>query len=210
MKHASVFAFATILLFLMPRSAAQLDPSVPAKANSGVSVVLALQTRQISPGEPLRAKIIVENNGDSPLLVGNLIQFGGAGHPVSRIEFSLRGSDGRLITPAVFLASDVFSEKKPPNASAAFMDSYLLLRSGYSISKTFLIDARFFKELTTPGSYGLSATYVSSGLSYPPVYYQAGLSEEDIKSIPFKAWNGSITTNEVRFRVGHAAKEAKR
>jgi hypothetical protein len=34
---------------------------------------------------------------------------------------------------------------------------------------------------------------------YAPAYPSLGLTEEDVKALPFEAWHGNLTTNELSF-----------
>jgi hypothetical protein len=52
-----------------------------------------------------------------------------------------------------------------------------------------------------PGSYHLREYYSSGGLFYPPAYRTLGLSEEEVKSLPFKAWHGKLAANELSFTI---------
>jgi hypothetical protein len=164
-------------------------------------VRLVPEKTEFSAGEPISVRIEVSNVGDAPLLLGSFISRSNNGTPVSRIEFELKDNQGHAVTPSVEIISDSFADKKEPNPTTAFLRNYLLLYPGYSLTTSASIDEKLFKELTKPGFYRLSATYTSNGLSYPPVYRQAGLSDDEVKSVPFTAWSGKISTNEVRFRI---------
>lgn len=197
-------AFAVLILLpSIPLTAGQDTVRNNHNPAHGLTVSLALDKTGFSEGKSIPVRIQVSNKGgsqDDSLLIGNFIFEGSSGDPVSRIEFDLTDDKGHAIHPTLVMISDSFSSEKHPNPATAFLNSYLLLHPGYSLSSQFLISPKFYGGLK-PGYYRLSGTYTSNGLFYPPVYNQAGLSGDDVKSVPFKAWKGKISTNEVRFRV---------
>jgi hypothetical protein len=202
MKFRQQFIFPTILLVMaLPVGGNQETMPSSDEADSDLTVTLVLKRAEIHSGQAVPVDVLVHNTGSTPLLIGNLIVRGGGGLPVSRIQFELRDDRGHVIPPDVEMIADSFSAKKEPNPATAFLSSYLLLHPGYSLTTEFLLDVNLFKDLAKPGYYRLSATYTSNGLSYPPVYHNVGLSDEDIKSLPFKAWSGKLATNEVRFKI---------
>ena len=203
MRFARV-AFAILICFLaIPLSANQETGRSSHNSAHGLTVSLALDNTEFSVGESIPARIQISNSGvpgDESLLIANYIFEGSGGLPVSRIEFDLTNDKGHAIRSTWAMISDWFSSEKHPNPATAFLNSYMLLHPGYSLSTQFRIRPESYGGLK-PGYYRLWGTYTSNGLFYPPVYNQVGLREGDVKSVPFKAWRGKIPTNEVRFRI---------
>ncbi len=163
-----------------------------------ILVRLSLIKRTFPLGDPLKLKVEVANQGSLPFLVCNGIstRTGGA----CRLEFRLTDSHGRA-SPAVQLISDSFSSNPSTDPVSAIVGSWLLLRPGDSFVTSAVLDSSFFTFLNEPGKYKLSATYSSTGLSYPPTYRQLGLTEKTIESLSFQSWGGKISTNEVSFEI---------
>lgn len=198
MKCMRIILHSILLLATFPAGGTQEATSLADKTSVDLKV---LETTKVSSGDPIPLDVYVSNAGSTPLLIGNLILQGSGGMPVSRIEFQLMDAKGRVLRPAVDMINDTLSAKSEPNPASAFLSSYLLLRPGYSLTTRFLLDTNLFRELSTPGYYSVSATYISNGLSYPPIYRNVGLSDDDVKSLAFKAWSGKLVSNQVRFRV---------
>jgi hypothetical protein len=194
--------FATLVCFFsLPQSWGQQLPDNQQSHASELVVRLVLERRDFQVGQSIPVTIEVSNCGDNPLLVGNFILRGSGGTPVSRIEFELKDAEGRIIPSNYEVINDSFGAKKGPNAAAAFLSSYVLLYPEYSLKTQVRISPRQYQMLKNPGTYILSATYSSNGTSYPPAYRQAGLTDDDVKSVPFRAWNGKLSTNDVRFQI---------
>lgn len=164
-------------------------------------VRLFLAKRTFSRGESIPVTIQASNSGKDSILVGNYIADYSGDTPVSRVVFQLRDAQGHALPAAFQMIADSFSARREANAATAFLRSYLLLRPGYSLATRVVLAGNSYKGWKKPGKYRLSATYASNGLSYPPTYQQAGLTADDVKSIPFKAWNGKLATNEVSFEI---------
>jgi len=160
-----------------------------------------LAKRDFQVGQSIPVTIGVSNCGDNPLLVGNFILRGSGGTPVSRIEFELKDAEGHVIPSNYEVINDSLGARKESSAAAGFLSSYVLLYPEYSLNTTLRISPHQYVMLKNPGTYILSATYSSNGTSYPPAYRQAGLTDDDVKSMPFRAWNGRLSTNDVQFRV---------
>jgi hypothetical protein len=169
-----------------------------------ISIKLSVEKKHFAKGESIPLRIDVVNSGTDPVLIGNFISES-RGVPSPVIDFELKNSQGEEISPDVVIISDSFSPRKPPNATVAFLTSYLLLYPGYGLTTQAVIDETLFKALRIAGDYRLSVTYSSNGLMYPPTYRQLGLSDDDVKSMPFPAWRGKLSSNEVRFTVDSAA-----
>jgi hypothetical protein len=150
----------------------------------------------------MELKVEVTNVGHKSLLVpGHLSIFGG-----QEAHLELELSDGKVpLSPHLGFAVDRLPNpsKNKKSPSEIVLNSFILLPPGTS----FVQRIALFEQLSAlkyglkPGSYKLKAYYSSGGLFHPPAYQNLGLSEEDVKSLPFEACHGKLGTNELSFTI---------
>ena len=164
-----------------------------------IAVKLSLSKKSFTVGEPIPAKVEISNTGDVPVLIANEVVMSTSTSP-SLIKFEMKDDRGRAV-PASFHTRETFGQTVEPNPAIAFLKWLLLLNPGYSLSTIFMIDSELFETMDKPGTYTLSALYTSNGLAYPPVLAVIGVTENDVKSLPFVTWTGNIRTNELTFKI---------
>jgi hypothetical protein len=150
-------------------------------------------------GESVSAKIEISNIGGVPVLIGNEISTATETQP-SHIDFEMKDDHGRTM-PAPLIAIDSFGLRVEPDPGIALLKRLLLLNPGYSLTKVFALDTVRSFAMNKPGTYNLSALYSSNGLSYLPALSEIGVTEGDVKSLPYEAWSGKIRTNTVSFKI---------
>ena len=131
------------------------------------------------------------------------------GVSVARVKFELRDERGR-VSPASELAAGVPIQREDKSPVTILLRSYMLLYPGDTLVCRLPLDAFRFEFLGKPGNYALSGVYSSGGLSYLRAYAGAGLTIEEVKSVPFASWSGTIETNKVSFKIVPAARLGKR
>jgi hypothetical protein len=150
----------------------------------------------------MELKVEVSNVGKKPLLVPNQVfLFGGE---LAYLEIGLSNTR-EILSPHMGFAIDRFpnpsKERKSPNEIV--LDSFVLLRPGTPFVQRIelfgYLSARKYELM--PGTYKLKAYYSTGGLFYPPAYHTLGLTEEDVKSLPYQAWHGKLATNELSFTI---------
>lgn len=178
-----------------------------------LDVRISLAQRAFHLGEPIQLRLEISNSGHEPLLVPNSVSL--LGNSDAFLEIELRNRKG-LVSPRMGMAVDCFpsfptpaKNKRPP--SEIVLTSFLLLRPGTS----YVQNIPLYEHLSAleyaikPGSYTLRTYYVSNGLFYPSTcgtLATQGLTEEDVKSLPFQAWHGKVSSNETSFTILPAAK----
>jgi hypothetical protein len=197
------FRYAAALMFLSltlgsPARQASLGQAEDTQRPQ-IAVRMSLTKRLFHVGEPVAIDVHVSNVGKAPVIVGNDVSV--VSGAVSRLEFKLRDIHGHL-SPATQMISDNFGSR-PTNDDIAtkLLASFVVLRPGNSLVVRATVDSVLFALLSKPGSYQLSATYASGGLEYPPVYHRLGLTDEAVKSLPYRSWTGKVSTNTVSFDV---------
>ena len=196
-----------IVLMLAPRSLlwSQEDSMTSSQKNSNLVVAMSIEKRIFAVGETIPVWVQVCNHGKQPILIGNRVSLGG---DVANLDLTLEDSSGR-ISPRIDMTHDTFPAPAASNASVSFLKSWMLLQPDNCLTTTISIGSEVFSFLGRPGSYTLSAEYYSDGFSYPPTYRSRGLTEADVKSIPFYCWTGKIDTNRIHFKVVSAGRVAR-
>jgi hypothetical protein len=195
--------YAAILVFLSLSPVSPTHQASPKQAEDTqrpqIAVRMSVLKRSFHVGEPVLIDVRVSNVGKEPVIVGNDVSV--VSGAVSRLEFKLRDIHGHL-SPSTQMISDNFGSR-PTNDDIAtkLLASFVLLRPGNSLVVRTAVDSVLFALLSKPGTYQLSATYASGGLEYPPMYHRLGLTDEAVKSLPYRSWTGKVSMNTVSFEV---------
>lgn len=194
--HAATLFFLLLMQLTLP--VAGRKGTVPTEGESPkLEVTLSVDKATFVVNETIPVHVQVSNIGVEPILIGNDVYLGGG---VGNLEMSLRDATGR-ISPQTKLTHDYFPSPVAKTASTVLLRFWMLLRPGTSLKTTIQIDGEFFSFLQKPGYYLLSADYYSSGFSSPTFYRARGLSDEEVRSIPFTSWSGKIPTNTLKFKI---------
>jgi hypothetical protein len=169
----------------------------PSQEVSQLAVVLSLQKRNFSLGEAISVQVQLYNSGKNSILISNSVSLGGG---VANLDLTLRDSSDK-VSPRTDMTNDHFPAQDRPNAASNFLRYWMLLKPGNFLTTTVTIDQLIFAFLSKPGRYKLSGEYYSNGLAYPPTYRSLGLSDEDVRSLPYPCWTGKIQVNEVYLRI---------
>ncbi|MFI5097400.1 MAG: hypothetical protein ACHQT6_05445 [Candidatus Acidiferrales bacterium] len=150
----------------------------------------------------MELRLEVSNIGVKSLLVANFASLYEGAEAYLYIELS--NSKG-LLSPRVGMAVDRFpsSTKEQKSPLEIVLNSFVLLRPGTSYVQRIPLSQHLSASRyeIKPGTYKLRAYYSSNGLFYPPAYQILGLTEEDVRSLPFQAWHGKVATNELSFTI---------
>ena len=198
-RTGATLLFLVVLVFANVLICNAQSPEVTLNESPKVTAALSLPKSIYRAGEPIQVKLEVSNKGETSVLIANEISMSTTVQP-SHVDFVLvdhRGND----VPAGFFALDSWGPKVVSSPGIAFLESFLVLRPGYSLTKVFKLDTQLFRGLSQPGTFSLYALYSSNGLSYPPALGVIGVTETDVKLLPFVAWSGKIRTNTVLFKV---------
>ncbi len=156
----------------------------------------------------MELRLEVSNIGDSSLLVANFADlYEGA---EAYLDIELSNSKG-LLSPRAGMVIDRFpsSTKEQKSPLEIVLNSFVLLRPGTSYVQRIPLSQHLsaMRYEIIPGTYKVRAYYSSNGLFYPPAYQTLGLTEEDVRSLPFQAWHGKVPTNELSFTILPSAKK---
>lgn len=162
-------------------------------------VRLSIAKKTFSMGESIPLKVVITNEGGTPVVIGSYIDVNEAS-PISHVEFEMKDSRGR-VCPHSTISEGLFPPEARHRPAIAVLRSWMALQPGYSLTSTFTLEKDMFPSLEIPGAYTLRVTYFSPGLSYPLSYEEAGLTETDLKVLPYAYWSGRATTNVVKFEI---------
>jgi len=162
-------------------------------------VRLSIAKKTYSVGDSIPLKVVISNEGGVPIVIGSLTS-DNTGDAVAHVEFEMKDWMGR-VCPHSTISEGFGAPEAMPRPAIAVLRSWMALQPGYSLSSTFTLEKDMFPSLETPGTYTLRVTYFSAGLSYPPSYEEAGLTERDLKELPYIYWSGRATTNVIKFEI---------
>jgi hypothetical protein len=199
---------ATVCLFLCSVSACSAQSAGKSQNDSiRIAAKLSLSKSSVRAGESVPAKIEISNTGELPVLIANRIFMSITPAP-SNVVFEMKDDHGKAIRGGGSII-DFVPRLREPNLAIGLLKELQVLNPGYSLSTVFMLDTNVF-AMSNPGTYRLSASYSSGGFSYPPALTFFGLTENDVKSLPWTAWRGKIQTNQVTFRVTSSGSRARR
>jgi hypothetical protein len=199
-RHAGTLLLPSLLVaFIFGSVSLGQTDKVPEET---IQVSVALDHKEFHLGDPMELRLEISNVGPAPLLVANSVSF--FGNSDAFLEIELHNQRGP-VQPHIGMAVDCFptpvKDKRPP--SDVVLKSFLVLRPRTSyVQKIALYEhlSRLEYELK-PGKYTVTAYYSSRGLFYPSMCGTQGLTEEDVRSLPFETWHGKVRTNKISFTV---------
>ena len=199
-RYIIVLMCCSLLVALVVGSATFGRNELASKEQIKVHIALSRQTFHL--GEPLDLRLEISNIGQEPLLIANSVSL--FGNDDAFLEIELHGKS-RLLSPHMGVAVDCFPtpEKNPKPASEIVLTSFLVLRSGTSYAQRLPLYDHLaaLKYGLKPGSYTLKTYYSSRGLHSRSMCGTQGLTEDDVRSLPFKTWRGKVSTNEISFTI---------
>ena len=162
---------------------------------NAIVIRLSLDKQQHALGEKIQVAVQVENEGDRPIIVSNIIS--DSDNPEGYVEFDLTDSTGLRQTPQVRSIADAFDPFPRDPDWRLLLGRWTVLYPKDSMTCHLILDGVTFPFLTKPGRYKLAATYSSAGLTYPMNYRSVGLKEQDVRSLRFPSWSGKVRSDSV-------------
>jgi hypothetical protein len=165
-----------------------------------VEARISLDHREFHLGELVELRLEISNLGHESLLIPNSVSL--FVNADALVEIELRGKKGLLSARAGF-SSACFTApgKNPKTPSEIILNSFLALRPRTSYVQRLPLYEILNLYGLTPGSYTLKIDYFSNDLLNPSDCGTHGLTENDLKSLPFKTWHGKVSTNKLSFTV---------
>lgn len=199
-----------VALFLtlgMSRPLAFGNPQTQDAEGKQIGVRLIPEKRSIKVGEVLRVRVEIWNVGFKPLFIEKSIYDLCGPSPLS-----LRLESGPPMKPQAGhgCASDCIYTAKDSFASR-LLYFWTSLPEGDFYGTVVAMQPEVFPQLKTPGRWRLRGTYKSvGGLSSSHCFDSAPIAdnEEQIKGLPYEAWQGEVDTNTVWIEVVRAGGSA--
>jgi hypothetical protein len=208
--HRSPLLVTVVALFLtlgVFQPLASGNPQTQDTESKQIEVRLIPKKKSINVGEALEVRVEIWNIGSKPLFIEKDIYELCGGSPLS-----LRLELGPAMKPqarpgcasdCVYTAKDSFARR--------LVYLWTSLPKGDFYGTVVTMDPEFFPELKTPGRWRLRGTYKSvGGLSSSHCFDSAPIADNDeqIKGLPYEAWQGEVDTNTVWIEVLRAGGSA--
>lgn len=186
-------------------SATKLRPqdSSTSATDQRIAVRISAKNKTLHPGESLVLHVEIINQGSKDVFILKEIKVGCCAWSELRIyvqhgpPFETPGVGGS-IEDSLRLGAN--NPNKPP-FSNALSRAWIALPPGYSYCKDLDTYA-----LRIPGVYRIAGTYTSHGISGE---LKADYGEE-IRHLPYQAWEGQVETNSIWIKVAKPSKQEKR
>jgi len=148
-------------------------------------------------GAPITLMVTITNDGQRSLFIGRDLP--GIGSDGAQVTFLISDKHGRSPEGHAEAADRLGANLE--NLATAVLTNWLALPPGFSYS--FPIDVRkeapeFFGK---KGLYKIQAVYHATGIRTQVASQRLQVSDEDIKRLPFAAWEGTAKSNEVWIQV---------
>jgi hypothetical protein len=186
------------------------NPQATETEGTQIEVRLIPIKRSVTAGNVLDVRVEIRNVGSKPLFIERGI-YSPCGPPT---PLSLRldlGPPMKAQTgPGFGCASDCVYTAKDSFAGR-LLHRWTVLPPGDFYGRVISIPSESFPQLSTPGRWRLSGTYKSIGnLSSSFCWDTAPIpdNEEQIKGLPYEAWQGIVFTNSVWIEVVRARSSA--
>ncbi len=170
-----------------------------------IEVRLIPKKKSIKVGEVLEVRVEIRNVGTKTLFISNEIYNLCVAAPLSlRLDLGppmkpLSGPGHGCAGDCIYTAEDSFAKR--------LLWRWTVLPPGHFYGADISVYPDSFPQLYTPGRWRLGGTYKSIGnLSSSPCWDTAPIpdSAEQIKKLPFEAWQGNVDTNSVWISVVRA------
>jgi hypothetical protein len=200
---------ALILVFGVFQPVVFGNPQTHDTESKQIEVRLILKKQSIKVGEVLKVRVEIWNVGSRSLFIENAVY-----NPCLPSPLSLRLQLGPPMKPqtgfgfacagdCVYTAKDSFARR--------LLSRWTILPPGDFYGTVISIHPESFPQLKTPGRWRLGGTYKSIGnLSASHCWDTAPIpdNEEQIKGLPYEAWQGEVDTNTVWIEIIRAGNSA--
>ena len=185
------------------------DPQTQDNKGKQIEVRLVPKKKSIKVGEVLEVRVEIWNVGSKPLFIEKAIyELCGPTSPLSlRLELGPpmkpQGGFG-CAGDCAYTAKDSFARR--------LVYRWTTLPPGDFYGTVVAMNPDSFPQLNTPGRWRLRGTYKSVGnLSSSPCWDLAPIpdKEEQIKGLPYEAWQGELGTNTAWIEVVRAESSSK-
>jgi hypothetical protein len=185
--------FAAMLFYLASTSGSAL-PQVSAPEEPSIALRISLPKDTCRAGDVLKLRVEIENMGHEPVFVGS--QIWNVADWIQSLQLVVTDEGGKPysvktgLPPFVMPSKDTFTE--------ALVKNWVPLQPGHFYGSTLTLEQPFQKR---PGRYKIHALLKCMGM-YAPLYYNTlAQHPEEIRKLPYSAWEGIVESNTLSFQV---------
>ncbi len=168
----------------------------PAKEHpeSHLTVKISANKDVIRPGESLRLVVEIRNESEQAFFIDRNIT-----DMNDRLSLYLQhGSE--VDRSSIRVVGDFAIDRRTPLATL-LSQHWIALGPGNFYGGEVVMDGVAFPRLRVPGRYLVKAVYSSHGFAEPGEANSLRDRQEELRSLPFKAWEGRIETNSIWIEV---------
>jgi hypothetical protein len=176
--------------------------SVVSADQTQIRLSLTAAKNKFELGEAIILKLEITNVGKVPVLIGKRPGIN-TQHDIPtgpHLEIELRDEKGRR-SPSLTLTADSFGIPSKKPAIQSLLGNWLVLNPKSSYATKLALDRGYFEFLSRPGRYRISGTYLAPDIFASSTSHQLGLTEDDLKAIPAKCWNGNLKFQPITFEI---------
>jgi hypothetical protein len=176
-----------------------------------LEVKLIPKKKAIKAGEALVVRVEIWNVGNRPVFVEQAV-YGWCTHSPLYIWLDSGPPMKPQTGEGMGCAADCVHSSKETFAQR-LVDEWTALTPGNFYGRDVTMDPEQFPQLKTPGRWRLGGTYVSrGGLSSSVCFYFGPVPDysDEIKGLPFQAWEGQVETNRTWIEVVSPPSKSKK
>ncbi len=191
---------AALLGSLLCSTSLQAQSSSASEEGPPISVRISVARTHFQPGEDIPLHVEIWNDSEQDLFVYKKIATSPS-NALAKIDLTLY-CGGRTLRPKWVVISDTFGSGRstyPPLVSE--LSRYWIALPPHHFYGGELVMRGSWFDLKKPGKYRIQGRYSSRGflaqdMNNPLLHYV-----EELKQLPYRAWDGSVETNSVWIEV---------
>jgi len=149
----------------------------------------------------------LKNEGTQPVLVCRDLSVRVDNSQPCAWQFAVLAANTSNQRPGCATAADGL----PPtteNFASLLIKNWILLSPGYSYRVRIDVASAFCSG-APPGRYQVVGFLTSSGINSQSINYELGGFPREIKSVPYRSWAGTVSSNKIWITIGPPGKESR-
>ena len=170
----------------------------PQKQPANLKITIKPEKDVYRIGDPIRLRVQIENIGQDPLYIGNHIP---TYDWIYHLEFIVADERGHVSQATHFFNPNMPDFDPRESELSALTKDWIVIPPGTFFGSVVTLLPSLYSSLGTPGAYEIGALYTSEGLDANTNYNRLASSTSFLEQLPYKAWTGTLKTNEVKIRL---------
>jgi hypothetical protein len=197
-----VVAISCVFLLIQPALTQNLSPD---DVKPPIAVKLSADRVRFHPGEDIRLRVEIWNEGDQDLFIFKTID--ASSNALTTLHLSMYQGD-RVVGPTMSIVSDSFSGYRSayPPLESELPRYWVALPPHHFYGGEIVMKSSWFAKLMVPGRYKIEGKYSSRGFLAQDVNNPLAHYAEELEQLPYKAWVGSVETNSVWIEIARVVK----